>query len=81
MKEAALGPVPVSYEKGDDVDMRIIPLDDGRIRLDPYPFDESPLAVSVFGRTVRWLDGATEADCRTDYYNAPRGSLSWTLTK
>ena len=81
MKEATIGPVPVSYDAGDEVDLHIIPLEDGRIRLDPYPFDESPLTVSVFGRTVRWLDGGTEADCRAAFYNAPRGSLSWTLTK
>lgn len=81
MKEATIGPIPVSYQKGDEVDLHIIPLSDGRIRLDPYPFDESPLTVSVFGRTVRWLNGGTEADCRAVFYNAPRGSMSWTLTK
>ena len=51
------------------------------IRIHPYPFDQSPLKVSVFGRTVRRLAGRTEAECRAEFYNAPRESLTWTLTK
>jgi hypothetical protein len=81
MKDVTIGPIPTSYRKGDEVDLHIIPLEDGRIRLDPFPFDESPLTVSVFGRTVHWLSSGTEADCRAAFYNAPRGSMNWTLTK
>jgi hypothetical protein len=81
MKDVTIGPIPISYRTGEEVDLHIIPLEDGQIRLDPYPFDESPLTVSVFGRTVHWRSGGTEADCRAAFYNAPRGSMSWTLTK
>lgn len=81
MKEVTIGPIPVSYKKGDETDLHLIPLGGDVIRLDPYPFDQSPLRVTVFGRTVRRLAGRTEAECRAEFYNAPRESLTWTLTK
>ena len=81
MKEITIGPIPLSYKTGDEIDLRLIPLGEGVIRIHPYPFDQSPLKVSVFGRTVRRLAGRTEAECRAEFYNAPRESLTWTLTK
>jgi hypothetical protein len=81
MKDVTIGPIPMSYKNGDETDLHLIPLSDGVIRIDPYPFDQSPLRVSVFGRTVRRLAGRAEADCRAEYYSAPREILTWTLTK
>jgi hypothetical protein len=37
----------------DRVSVAITPLGDGRIRIDPYPFDEAPLTVSVLARVVQ----------------------------
>lgn len=81
MKETTIGPIPMSYKAGDETDLHLIPLGNGVIRLDPYPFDQNPLKISVFGRTVRRLAGRSEAECRAEFYNAPRESLTWTLTK
>ena len=36
-----LAPVPVDYE-GNEVELRLEPLGPWRIRIDPYPFAESP---------------------------------------
>lgn len=81
MKAAAFGPVPVSYGTDEEVDLHILPLGDGRIRLDPYPFDESPLKVSVFGRTMPWPQSGADTEHRVAFYKATRGSMTWTLMK
>jgi hypothetical protein len=60
--------------------MRLVPLDKGTLRLDPYPFDCSPFEISVVGRIVRRRPGATEAEIRDEYWRSPRQSLKWTVT-
>ena len=81
LKPVTLGPIPLSYKGNEEVDMTVTPIGPTTVRLSPFPFDQSPLQVTVFGRTVRQLKGRSEADCRTEYFNAPRGTLTWTLTK
>jgi hypothetical protein len=81
MKEATIGPVPVSYSGRAEVDLHLIPTGGGTVRLDPYPFDRSPLTVSVAGRTVERASGRSEEDCKAAYYIAPRETRSWILTR
>jgi hypothetical protein len=80
MKEATLGPVPVAYGSDREVDIHIIPTGPDTIRMDPYPFDMSPLRVAIPGRVVKRLVGQSEAQCRAAFYTAPRDSFAWTIT-
>ena len=81
MKEAIIGPVPLSYSGAAEVDLHLIPTGRDTVRLDPYPFDRSPLTVSVAGRTVERVSGRSEQDCKAAYYIAPRETRSWVLTR
>lgn len=80
LKEVVLGPIPLSYDGVEETNIKLAPLGDNVVRLTPYPFDQAPLQITIFGRTVRQLKGHSEADCRAEYFNAPRGTLSWTIT-
>ncbi|HEY8614169.1 MAG TPA: DUF3891 family protein, partial [Roseomonas sp.] len=53
-REEVFAPVPRSYADGgaDSVELRMTPRDGTRITLDPYPFDERPLEVSLVYRRL-----------------------------
>ncbi|MFB6295939.1 MAG: DUF3891 family protein [Halobacteriales archaeon] len=64
-----VGPVPA----GDAGTVSLsIEAADGRFRIDPYPFEASPLVVSVPVRTVRTESFEDEADLVRAYYRADR---------
>ena len=55
------------------------PVGDGEFRLDPYPFDESPLTVSVPARIVPKGDYDTEDDFCRAYYAGEHETVEFTL--
>ena len=79
-RETQLDPVPTDFGTERNVTMRFVPVDGSTLRLDPYPFDRSPLEISVIGRIVRRRPGATEAEIHAEFWRSPRQSLSWNVT-
>ncbi len=63
---------PVPTAPGDpDVAIAVSPVDETTARLDPYPFEESPVRAPVRARTIPARDYATESALREAYYDAP----------
>jgi len=75
-----VGPVPVDGSSP-DATLSIIPLGDGAFRVDPYPFDASPLSVSVPARTVPKDAFSPGGHPVEPYYRAERTTLEFTLRR
>ncbi|WP_142860521.1 DUF3891 family protein [Salinigranum halophilum] len=69
-----LEPVPLTPDAA-DVALELTPVDATTVRLDPYPFVRSPMAVPVRARTIPARDYGTETALRTAYYDAPLESV------
>jgi hypothetical protein len=80
LESTTLGPVPVAYDVG-ATRVRLDPASDDRIRLDPYPFDDAPLTVSVDGRRVPKGAFETEAELVAAYFQAGRERFEFTLSE
>lgn len=80
MVETTLEPVPLRYASEQKVDLRLVPIGSGGVRIAPYPFDVAPLTVSVMARRMAPRLGAPEDAAREAYYQAQRESLRWELT-
>lgn len=72
LKEDLIAPVPVAYGSNEEVNLRIIPTGANSVQMDPYPFDRSPLQISVRARTMTAGGFASEDECREAYFKAPR---------
>jgi hypothetical protein len=70
--------VPVDAA-GSEVALTVEPLGDDAFRVDPYPFDADPLAVSVPARTVRKDAFDDEAGLVRAYYAADHETETFTL--
>jgi hypothetical protein len=71
--------VPMGYEGEEIADVRIVPVGDNRVRLDPYPFDAAFKQV-VPARLMAAAPVASEAEGREAFYRAPRQALEWEIT-
>lgn len=80
-KDYKITPVPVGYDTEERVDLRIVPNGAGSVRMDPYPFDVSPLRVAIRTRFVAPPKGKTERACIEAYHKAPRQLLRFEITK
>jgi hypothetical protein len=80
LKEDLVAPVPVNYDTKEEVELHIIPIDEFSLKIDPYPFDVSPLRVSVRTRRIPAGTYASEEDSRNSYFRAPRELLSFELS-
>lgn len=65
-------PVPVAYDTERAVDLEIIPNSEQVVKIVPYPFDCSPLKVSLRGRIVPIRDFTLAEECRETYFKARR---------
>ena len=63
-------PVPKSYRAGDGVRLDLMPLGDGRVSIDPYPFDLPSLPISIPYRCLPTAKFADEAAFRVAYFQA-----------
>ena len=77
MKEVRITPVPAAYDSEKEVELHIIPEGTQRVRLDPYPFDVSPLNIAVMGRVMSGEPGMSEAESRLAFHRADRRFLNW----
>jgi hypothetical protein len=63
-------PVPSSYREGDGVRVNLTPLSNGRVSIDPYPFDLPALPISVPYRRLPTAKFPDEAAFRAAYFQA-----------
>lgn len=70
LEPTTLDPVPTAPGEPDG-SLELTPLDETTVRLDPYPFDQSPLETPVRARTIPAHEYADEAALREAYYEAP----------
>ncbi|MGE5306312.1 MAG: DUF3891 family protein [Alphaproteobacteria bacterium] len=80
-KEYKITPVGVDYNSEKKVDLRIVPNGSGTVRMEPYPFDISPLRVAIRARVVIPPKGKTEKACVEAYHKAPRQLLEFKISK
>jgi hypothetical protein len=71
-KEYKIAPVPVTYDSEDGVTLTILPNGTGSVRMDPYPFDVSPLRATVRARLVSLTKVKSEKACAEAYHKASR---------
>ena len=79
-KEECLAPIPAGYTPDGSIELRITPNADGSVKMTPYPFDVSPLQVSVRARPMQPGQYASEAECREAYYKTPSTLLRFDIT-
>jgi hypothetical protein len=80
-KEDRLAPIPLSYESKEELELRLTPAGAGAVKMDPYPFDISPLKVSVRARLVPGGGFASAAECSEAYHKSPRRLLSFEISR
>jgi hypothetical protein len=81
MQPVRLGPIPLAFDSDQTVEIKVIPVGENVVRLDPYPFDASPLEISVVARIVHNATGASEDECRAEFFRSSRDRLTWTMTQ
>lgn len=79
LKEDAVAPVPVAYDSKEEIDLRIVPTGANSVQISPYPFDISPLKVSVRARLIPSGSFASADECSEAYHKAPRCLLSFAI--
>lgn len=79
-KEDRLAPVPISYDSKEEVELRIAPAGVNAVKFFPYPFDVSPLRVSMRARIIPPHGFASAAECSEAYHKAPRHFLSFEIS-
>jgi len=63
-------PVPNRYREGEGARLSLMPLGDGRVTIDPYPFDLPSLPISIPCRRLPTTQFADEAAFRAAYFQA-----------
>ena len=79
-KEYSIAPVRVAYDSTEEVELRIVP-DGNAVRFDPYPFDVSPLRVSVRARMLSIEGGMSEDSGLEVYQKAPREIIQFQIAR
>jgi hypothetical protein len=73
--------VPVTPDSDETVDIDIQPLGHNQVRLNPSPFDASPLEVGVMARKMSPRRGAPADQAQAAYYKGSRYPLVWQIIK
>lgn len=74
----SIKPTPVKL--GDeDVDLQLRVLDRNKVLVEPYPFDQSPLRVSVRGKLIPRVVYKSQEEFRSTYAKAQRDQFEFTL--
>lgn len=79
LKEDRIGAVPVVYDTQEEVALRLLPTNGLSVRMDPYPFDSSPLNIRLRARTMTKRNFGSEEECRGAYFKAPRVLLEFQI--
>lgn len=80
-KEYSIAPIRVAYDSDEQVELRILPNGPGSVKMDPYPFDVSPLQVSVRARLVSPPKVKSEDACAEAYHKADRRLLTFEISR
>jgi hypothetical protein len=80
-KEFRLAPVTPAYEGGEQVTLSIVPNGSGAVRMRPYPFDVSPLRVTLRARIVAPTKVKSERACAERYHKAQRCLLKFEISR
>jgi hypothetical protein len=80
-KEDLLAPIRLDYDRPDEVELRILPTGPGSVRMEPYPFDVSPLELSARARTIPAGSYETKDAGLEAYHKAPRRLLSFRIAR
>jgi hypothetical protein len=80
-REYKLSPVTPAYDRDEEVALRIIPNGPGAVRMHPYPFDSSPLRVTVRARIVPPTKVKSEKACAEAYHKAPRCLVKFQIAR
>ena len=80
-KEDLLAPIRLSYDSQAEVALHIVPAGVRSVRMEPYPFDVAPLAVTARARVIPPGNYASEAACLEAYHKAPRKLLSFEIAQ
>jgi hypothetical protein len=71
----------VAYDSSQEVRLRIVPNGINGVRFEPYPFDASPLQVSVRARVINPKPGQLEEAGLEAYQKAPRQTINFQITR
>ncbi len=77
MQVASIGPVPNALASKSEDDLRLIPQDDGSIRMEPYPFDQDELEITLPVLMVSRQPGASEDVIRQSVLATPPSNLTF----
>jgi hypothetical protein len=72
--------VPVHYGIDPTVEMYLEPTGKNSVRFAPYPFDVSPLRISVMGRQMLPCVDQPDNVVQEAYHQAPRCTLTWEVS-
>jgi hypothetical protein len=75
---STINPTPIKFGQADS-EISLTPLGKTRLMVDPFPFDDAPLKVSVRGRVVPRKQYRTQEDFREVYSRRPRETFEYTL--
>jgi hypothetical protein len=75
---STISPTPVRFGQ-EDVEMTLTPASKTKLVVDPFPFDESPLNVTVRGRRIRRQPFRSQEEFRDVYRRQPRETFAYTL--
>jgi hypothetical protein len=78
LRDYTLGHVPVNASRA-DTELALRPAGGDVLTVDPYPFDQAPLRVSVTARVIPDRDYAGDDDLRGALASAPPETLSFEL--
>jgi hypothetical protein len=79
LAETRLVGIPTGYAGDAVADIRIVPVGENGVRMDPYPFD-APFRPVAPARILEPAPVASEAEGREAFYRAPREALEWEIT-
>jgi hypothetical protein len=79
LKPDRIAPVPLAYDGTEETELRLIPLGPDSVRIDPYPFDRSPLAVSLRVRILPLQKVESQEAGLEAYHQAERRLLRFQL--
>ncbi len=79
-EEDLIAPVPLAYDSREEMDLRLTPAGLNSVKMVPYPFDASPLRVSVRARIIPAGRFSSVEECSEAYHKAPRSLLTFEIS-
>jgi hypothetical protein len=79
-----VAPIPLGYDTDETAEVHLIPTQDGAgLKVEPYPFDASPISIGVRVRVMKATEEGplTEEAAREAFYKAPRQVLEYAISR